>query len=101
MLPVNGISTLLSDILDVSFLTGVFPSIHKIAKVVPIHKNISKRDYSNYHSVSLLSNLEKRKYSTTHNLISLTEDIRENIDERNIGCGFVVDLQKNLAMWLN
>ena len=60
MFPVNGISTLLSDILDVSFLTGVFPSIHKIAKVVPIHKNISKLDYSNYHSVSLLSNLEKR-----------------------------------------
>ena len=100
MFPVNGISTLLSDILDVSFLTGVFPSIHKIAKVVPIHKNISKLDYSNYHSVSLLSNLEKRSIPQ-HNLISLTEDIRENIGERNIGCGFVVDLQKNLAMWLN
>ena len=74
MLPVNGISTLLSDILDV--LTGVFPSIHKIAKVVPIHNNISKLDYYNYDSVSLLSNLDKRRYSTTHNLINLTEDIR-------------------------
>ena len=76
MFPVNGISTLLSDILDVSFLTGVFPSIHKIAKVVPIHNNISKLDYYNYDSVSLLSNLDKRRYSTTHNLINLTEDIR-------------------------
>ena len=34
----NDISTQLSDIFNVSFSTGVFPSILKIAKVVPIHK---------------------------------------------------------------
>ena len=27
-------------------------------------------------------------------LYTLTEDIRKNLDEGNIGCGFVVDLQK-------
>ena len=42
-----------------SFSTGVFPSILKIAKVVPIHKKQSKLVYSNYHPISLLFNLDK------------------------------------------
>ena len=36
----------------------------------------------------------RQKYSTTHALISLTEGIRKNLDEGNIGCGIFVDLQK-------
>ena len=40
-------------------MTGVFPSILKTAKVVPVFKKDSKLDYSNYHSISLLSNVEK------------------------------------------
>ena len=88
-------------------MTGVFPSILKLAKVVPVHKNQSKLVYSNYHPFSCLSNLKydtnsiypiqfgfRQKYSTTHALISLTEDIRKNLDERNISCGIFVDLQK-------
>ena len=43
----NDVSTQLSDIFKVSFSTGVFPSILKIAKVVPIHKKQSKLVYSN------------------------------------------------------
>ena len=39
----------------------------------------------------------RQKYSTTHALISLTEDIRKNLDEGNIGCGIFVDLQKALG----
>ena len=35
-----------------------------------------------------------KKYSTTHALISLTEDIRKNLDEGNIGRRIFVDLQK-------
>ena len=117
----NDISQL-SDIFNVSFLTGVFPSILKIAKVVPVHKKQSKLVYSNYHPISLSSNLEKileklmyrrvfnffndsnsiyslqfgfrQKYFTTHALISLAEDIRKNQDEGNIGCVIFVDLQK-------
>ena len=40
-------------------MTGVFPSVLKIAKVVPAFKKDSKLDYSNYHLISLLSNIEK------------------------------------------
>ena len=36
----------------------------------------------------------KQKYSTGHALISLTECIRRNLDDVNIGCGISVDLQK-------
>ena len=31
---------------------------------------------------------------TFHALISLTEDIRKNLDKGNMGCGIFVDLQK-------
>ena len=38
----------------------------------------------------------RRKFnsSCTHQSISLTENIRKNLDEGNIGCGIFVDLQK-------
>ena len=36
----------------------------------------------------------RQKYSTVHALISLTENIRKNLDEGNIGCVIFVDLQK-------
>ena len=36
----------------------------------------------------------RQKNSTVHALISLTENIRKNLDEVNIGCGIFVDLQK-------
>ena len=118
----NDISQQLSDIFNMSFLTGQFPSVLKIAKVIPIHKKQSKVDYANYRPISLLSNIEKiieklmykrlsnfldinnliyslqfgfqQKYSTTHALINLTESIRQTLDEGSFGCGIFVDLQK-------
>ena len=36
----------------------------------------------------------RQTFSTTHALISLTEDIRKNLDEGNIGCGIFVGLHK-------
>ena len=38
-------------------MTGVFPSVLKTAKVVPVFN--SKLDYSNYCPISPLSNIEK------------------------------------------
>ena len=79
-------------------------------------------DFSNYQPISLLLNTEKilvklinnrvyifftknyfiyslqfsfrQEYSAFHDLISLTEDIMENVDKGNIGGGIFVDLQK-------
>ena len=118
----NDISQQLSDVFNLSFLTGQFPSVLKIAKVIPIHKKQSKVDYANYRPISLLSNIKKiieklmykrlsnfldinnliyslqfgfqQKYSTTHVLINLTESIRQTLDEGSFGCGIFVDLQK-------
>ena len=103
-------------------MTGVFPSVLKTAKVVPVFKKDSKLDYSNYRPISLLSNIEKileklmykrlytflnknnviynlqfgfrQQYSTSHALINITESIRKALDDGNISSGVVVDLQK-------
>ena len=90
-------------------MTGIFPSILKSAKLVPVFKKDAKLDYSNYHPISLLSNIEKileklmykilytflnnnniiynsqfgfrQYYSTLHALINITENIRKTLDE--------------------
>ena len=118
----NDISKQLADLFNISFLTGVFPSVLKTAKVVPVFKKDSKLDYSNYRPISLLSNIEKileklmykrlytfldnnniynlqfgfrQQYSTSRALINITEVIRKSLDDGNIGCGVFVDLQNS------
>ena len=49
----------ISDIINISFSTGIFPDNLKLAKVVPIYKNGSKILVGNYRPISLLSNLNK------------------------------------------
>ena len=110
------------DLFNISFKTGVFPSVLKTAKVVSVFKKDSKLDYSNYRPISLLSNIEKileklmykrlytflnnnniiynlqfgfrQQYSTSHVLINFTKNIRKALDDGNIGCGVFVDLEK-------
>ena len=58
------ISKQLADLFNLSFMTGVFPSVlssTQTAKVVPVpvFKKDSKLNYSNYRPISLLSNIEK------------------------------------------
>ena len=55
----NDISQELSDIFNMSFSTGQFSSVLKIAKVIPIHKKQSKVDYINSRPLSILSNIDK------------------------------------------
>ena len=55
----NEISKQLADLFNLSFMTGIFPSLLKTAKVVPVFKKDSKLDYSNYRPISLLSNIEQ------------------------------------------
>ena len=49
----------LSEIFNISFCSGVFPSLLKTANVIPVHKKDSKLDFSNYRPISLSSNIEK------------------------------------------
>lgn len=42
-----------------SFVTGIFPSILKTSKVIPVFKKGLPLEASNYRSTSLLSNIEK------------------------------------------
>ena len=113
------ISIQLTDLFNLSFSSGSFPSVLKTAKVVPVFKKGSKLDCCNYRPISLLSNVEKvleklmykqvynfltenniiydlqfglrQKFSASHALINLTENIRQALDERYIGCGIFVD----------
>ena len=115
------ISEQLAYLFNLSLSSGVFPSLLKIAKVVPVHKNDSKLDCRNYRPISLLSNIEKifeklmyklvyqfltensiydfqfgfrQNFSKAHALINLTENIRQALGEGYIGCGIFLDLQK-------
>ena len=57
----------------------------------------NNRIYKFFSDNNLIYSLQfgfRQKYSTVHALIILTESIRKNLDEGNIGCGIFVDLQK-------
>ena len=58
----NDISTQLADIFNISFSTGVFPTILKVVKVVPVHKKYSKLGCSNYRPISHHCYLIFKKY---------------------------------------
>ena len=109
-------------IINMSFITGVFPEILKIVKVIPVHKGGSTQDMNNFRPISLLSIfdkimeklLHKRLYnfleknnilfknqfgfrknnSTIFALLQITEKIRESIDKGKYGCGIFIDLRK-------
>ena len=118
----NDISTQFAELFNLSFSEGVFPSILKTCKVIPIYKKDSQLNCSNYRPISLLSNTDKilerimynclykfletnnliyslqfglrQKHSTSHALIHLTDKIREQLDKGNFACGIFVDFQK-------
>ena len=105
-----------------SFLTGVYPNLLKIVKVIPIHKGVSTQDVKNYRPISLLSIFDKiieklmhkrlynfllehnvlyqnqfgfrKNNSTVFALAQITEMIKVSIDNRKFGCGIFVDLRK-------
>ena len=64
------ISKHLAIIYNLSFSTGIFPTILKTAKVIPIHKKDSKLEVSNYRPISLLSNVDKIFEKLMHSRLS-------------------------------
>ena len=109
-------------IINKSFSEGKFPDLLKIANVCPIYKKGDRNRCENYRPISLLSNLSKlferamhsrlysflstnkslydlqfgfrQKFSTNHALLSITEKIRESLDNKTFSCGVFVDLEK-------
>ena len=49
----------LSYMINQSFKEGIFPSILKIAKLIPVYKSGPSEVFSNYRPISLLSNISK------------------------------------------
>ena len=116
------ISSPLSQIINESFQSGMFPDKMKLAKVIPLFKKGCVLTASNYRPISLLSVfskitekamherlykfLEKHEilyslqfgfranHSINHALVSLTEAIKNSLDNKKFGCGIFIDLQK-------
>ena len=112
----------LSQLINLSFNSGIFPDILKTAKVTPLHKKECKLNFQNYRPISLLSVFSKffeksmysriysylvknefiyekqfgfrSNYSTNHALLSITEHIKDLIDSGQYVCGIFVDLEK-------
>ena len=53
------IAPVLSNLINSSIKSGIFPNDHKIAKVTPLHKKGEKTQPSNYRPVSILAALSK------------------------------------------
>ena len=112
----------LSELINKSFLSGTFPNVFKIAKVVPIFSAESRILWGNYRPISLLSNigkiieklmhkrlnvfLEKKQiyynfqfgfrsnFSTNNALLSIVESIQSHLDKNKFCAGVFVDLKK-------
>ena len=112
----------LAYIINMSFLTGEYPDMLKIVKVIPIHKGGSTQDINNYRPISLLSIFNKiieklvhrrlynfllehnilyqsqfgfrKNNSTVYALAQITEMIKVSIDSGKFGRGIFVDLRK-------
>ena len=60
-------------------------------------KNLCIKDYTFLNNDSIIYKLQfgfRQQYSTSHALIDISENLRKALDDRNIGCGVFVDLQK-------
>jgi hypothetical protein len=98
----------LTSIINSSFKTGIFPSELKIAKVVPIHKDGSKSEVSNYRPISLLSSFskifEKAMYARLINFLNSNNTLTESQYGFRAGrsCEHaLLDAQNNILSALN
>ena len=110
------------NMINSSLAEGTFPSILKIAQVCTVFKKGELDLRENYRPISLLSNLSKlferamhsrvysflektdlffelqfgfrKQHSTSHALLSIVDEIRQNLDNNTFSCGVFVDLEK-------
>ena len=109
------ISLPLSQIINESFQSGIFPDKMKRAKLIPLFKSACSVTASNYRPISLLSVFSKitekvickrlydflekhsilypfqfgfhESHSINHVLVSMTETVKDSLDNTKFGCG--------------
>ena len=101
------ISKQLADLFNLSLSSGVFPSLLKIAKVVPVHKKDSKLDCCNYRPISLLSNtekiLEKLMYKRVYQFLTennIIYDLQFGFTQNSSTAHAVINLTDNIVRLL-
>ena len=118
----HSVSPLLALLVNQSFQSGTFPDKLKVAKVISLFKKGNPELPSNYRPISLLPVFSKifeklmyrrlykfldihkvlyslqfgfqENHSIDHALVSLTEAVRNTLDNKRLGCGIFIDLQK-------
>ena len=108
--------------INISIQSGIYPSILKHAKVIPVFKTGDVTESDNYRPISLLSNLNKilekvmykrfinfienknilhhsqygfrQQHSTQHAILDIVNKIQANIDKKEFTCGIFIDLKK-------
>ena len=118
----NLISTPLSNLINNSFETGIFPDALKISKVIPIFKGGDSTLLSNYRPISILPAFSKvwekvivqrlesyclkmgipsknqygfqKKLSTYMAIANVAEEISKSIDNKTFSIGVFIDLAK-------
>ena len=116
------ISPLLALLINHSFQSGIYPDTFKIAKVISLFKKGNPELPSNYRPNSILSIFSKifeklmykrlysflevhnilyslqfgfqENHSIDHALVSLTESVKNTLDNKRLGCGIFIDLQR-------
>ena len=118
------ISYPLAILINQLFVKGIVPSKLKVAKVIPLFKQGDSEIASNYRPISLLPIFSKlyekvmhnrlysfvtsnniinplqsdfqENYSVDHTMISITEAIRNTLDNRNMDVAYLLILKKPL-----
>ena len=116
------ISPLLALLMNHSFQSGIYPDTFKIAKVISLFKKGNPELPSNYRPISLLSIFSKifeklmykrlysflevhnilyslkfgfqENHSIDHALVSLTDSVKNTLDNKRLSCGIFIDLQR-------
>ena len=75
----------LTKTIEVSFEQGIFPESLKLAKVVPIHKEGSKTNVSNYQPISLLATFSKIYEKLMHHRLLTFLEMNNSLHEMKYG----------------
>ena len=116
------LSNPLAKLMNLSVISGEYPSKLEHDKVIPIYKDDDETDPVNYRPISLLSNYNgifekimfnrlkafidkndilyrsqygfRDKHSSQHVILDIVNSIQRNMDNKLFSCGIFIDLKK-------